>query len=199
MVKMAKLKDVYTLVVVSMLSALSFVGMLIQIPFWMTPWLKFDLSEIFAILGAIIYGPWIGLLIVGIKNILHYLLKSGDLIGVSMNFFAVGTMVVIVGYAKILADRAKNLKTQYVYIAFGLIIGIIVRVIIMVPINWLAILYTPYKDAFMTDKGFNWEFARLYIYTNTTVFNGVQGLVSTTIAIPLMVAWNNIFGEKMEI
>ncbi|MEZ4813387.1 MAG: ECF transporter S component [Caldisericia bacterium] len=197
---MARLRDVYTLVVVSMLSALSFVGMLIQIPFWMTPWLKFDLSEIFAILGAIIYGPWIGLLIVGIKNVLHYLLKSGDVIGVTMNFFAVGTMVIIVGYAKILAERTKNLKTQYIYIGCGLIIGIIVRVIIMVPINWLAILYVPlYRDVFTADGVFNWDFARVYIYTNTTVFNGVQGLVSTAIAIPLMVAWNNIFGEKLEI
>lgn len=195
---MKALRDVKSITVLAVLSALSFVGMYIQIPFWMAPWLKFDLSEIFCVISAIIFGPWIGLLVVAIKNLLHMMFDFNP-IGHAMNFIAVGSMTVIIGVSyNIIRKRVDNIVNKYIWLAVCITIGVLIRIIVMVPVNWLAILYTPYKDAFMTDQGFNWVFARAYVYTTTTVFNSVQGLVTLVISIPLYVFWHNVIRSRIE-
>ncbi|MCK5743207.1 MAG: ECF transporter S component [Caldisericia bacterium] len=194
---MGATKQIKSMVIIALLSALSFAGTFIQLSFWLAPWLKFDLSEIFCILGGIIFGPWIGLLIVGLKNVLR-LMVSPDLIGHAMNFFAVGTMTVIVGYFCLLAKkRNKQPAERYSWIVAGLILGIIVRIGIMIPINWVAILYTPYKEVFMVDGVYNWGFARAYVYTTTTIFNGIQGVVSAVLVTPLLLVWEKVLRPSL--
>jgi len=196
---MGATKQIRSMVIIALLSALSFAGMFIQFSFWLAPWLKFDLSEIFCILGGIIFGPWIGLLIVGLKNSLH-MMVSPDPIGHAMNFFAVGTMTVIVGYFCLLAKkRNKQPAERYPWIVAGLIVGLIARIGIMIPVNWVAVLYTPYKEVFMTEAGYNWEFARAYVYTTTTIFNGIQGVVSAVLVTPLLLVWEKVLRPNLSL
>lgn len=195
---MGATKQIKSMVIIALLSALSFVGMYIQVSFWLAPWLKFDLSEIFCLLGGIIFGPWIGLLIVGMKNVLHYLLGSGQLIGVSMNFIAVGTMTLIVGFVWKRAKNEKNARTRYNKLIIGLIIAVIIRIVIMIPTNWLILLFTFYGDNFIIAGTRSLNGAGIvYLYIHNPVFNVIQGILSSILLMPLFYTWERILRPSL--
>lgn len=59
------------------LSALAFLLYLIEFPLpFFPPFLKIDLGDLPAVIGALALGPWAGVLIELIKNILHFLTRS---------------------------------------------------------------------------------------------------------------------------
>ncbi|HBF76360.1 MAG TPA: ECF transporter S component, partial [Clostridiaceae bacterium] len=70
-------KNLNKLVKISVLSALSFVLMLIEFPLPIFPeFLKIDLGDIPAIIGGFALGPFAGFLIELIKNLLHLLVTK---------------------------------------------------------------------------------------------------------------------------
>ncbi|HOO96268.1 MAG TPA: ECF transporter S component [Caldisericia bacterium] len=189
---MYKRWDARKISIIGLLSALAFVGMFVQISFPLAPFLKFDLSEIFCLLGGIVLGPISGLIIVVIKSFLHYVIIEPEIFGHVMNVIAVGTMTIVASYAYIFSQKVRgSSKVQNFWFAGGLVVAIIARTAIMIPANWLAILYTPYKDHFMLNGVFNWEFAGIYVYTQSLFFNLIQGVASAALFTPLLLLWNN--------
>lgn len=72
---------------VSILSALSFLIMLLEFPLPLLPaFLKIDLSEIPVLLGTFALGPLAGLAIELVKNLLHLTISSTAGIGELANF-----------------------------------------------------------------------------------------------------------------
>ncbi len=66
-----------SMVKISLLSAISFVLMLFEFPLGIFPeFLKIDLSDLPALIGGFALGPVAGVIIIGIKNVLHFLIKS---------------------------------------------------------------------------------------------------------------------------
>ena len=62
---------------IGILSALAFLLFLFEFPLpFFPPFLQIDLGDIPAIIGALALGPWVGVAIQLIKNILHLLLRS---------------------------------------------------------------------------------------------------------------------------
>lgn len=86
------------LVKISMLSAVSIVLMMFEIGFPIFPsFLKMDLSDLPALIGAVSMGPMAGVLIELIKNILHLLKTSTAGVGEVANFLVGIAFVVPIG------------------------------------------------------------------------------------------------------
>ncbi|WP_026882177.1 ECF transporter S component [Clostridium akagii] len=106
---------------VAMLSVIGFLLMFIEIPIPIFPtFLKLDISDLPALIGAFIFGPVAGIVIELIKNILHGLFVGGSaFIGEFANFVA-GALL---ASTAALIYRRKKTKANAV---FGLITGVIV-------------------------------------------------------------------------
>ncbi|SHH28208.1 ECF transporter S component [Thermosipho atlanticus] len=128
--------------IIGVFSALAFVVMYIEFPiFPAVNFLKYDPSDIMALLIAFIYSPTTGILVLAIKDVLFYLFKSGDIVGIIMNFVA-GVLFILpaaIIYAK--KGRAREI--------FGYIIGVasatggmVLLNMVVVPFYWKVPLET---------------------------------------------------------
>ncbi len=186
---MANLKPTKKLVVAALLVALSLAGMMFQVSYPVNPYLKFDLSEIFCILGGILLGPWVGLMIVALKSYLHLLLGSYDIIGHTMNVLAVGSMVVV---TSLIFRPFRTNKNRWGWLVFALLMGVIVRTLIMIPANLLVIKlwwgsYFPDMNA-----------ALFFVYIAAVSFNLIQGVASGIVAMPLLKAFETYILQQGE-
>jgi len=79
---------------IGIFSALATILMFLEFPiFPQASFLKYDPSEIPALILSFLFGPGAGMLVVLVKDVLFFLLKSGDPVGIAMNA-AVGMMFV---------------------------------------------------------------------------------------------------------
>lgn len=121
---------------ISILSAAAFLVMFIEFPLPIFPdFLKIDFSDVPALIAAFAFGPLFGVIVEGMKNLLHLLAKGGTLgIGELANFIVGSSLVYTAGliYRK---DRTKK----------GAIISLIVGVIVMVIIAAIGnyVLFLP--------------------------------------------------------
>lgn len=95
---------------ISLLSAVALILMYIDFPILpMFPWLKIDLSDVPALLGAFGFGPLAGVLIELIKNLLIVLVKGTQtgLVGETANFL-VGVALILP--ASLVYKRNRNKK-----------------------------------------------------------------------------------------
>lgn len=106
------------------------------IPFLPFPWLKIDLSDIPALMGAFAFGPMAGIVVELIKNLLILIVKgtSTYFVGELANFI-VG--VSLVAPAAWVYHRNKSRKNALLGMALGTlsieIIGIIANVYLLLP------------------------------------------------------------------
>ena len=124
------------LVKISILSAAAFLLMFfIEIPLPIFPeFLKLDISDLPAILGAFALGPAAGIYIEALKNIFHAIAKPGTMgIGELANFVVGGAFVFTVGII-------YNLKKDRTHALYGLAAGIIVMVIVAAIGNYFVFL-----------------------------------------------------------
>lgn len=111
------------------LSGLAFITMLIEIPFPLAPWLKFDLSETIVVYAMLIGGPMVGIVVSGGKSVLHFILSGSNSGGVGQ-------------LAAFIAACAFSLPVYYIYkknknIVMGLIASCISLSVVMILLNWV--------------------------------------------------------------
>lgn len=130
-------KNTSKMIKVSLLSALALILMYLDFPVIpIFPWLKIDLSDVPALLGAFGFGPSAGVLIELIKNILVILIKgsSTGLVGEVANFL-VGVALILP--ASVMYHRNKNKKSAILGMTLGLVcievVGIIANVYFLLP------------------------------------------------------------------
>lgn len=130
-------KNTSKMIKISLLSALALILMYLDFPVIpIFPWLKIDLSDVPALLGAFGFGPSAGVLIELIKNILIILIKgsSTGLVGEIANFL-VGVALIVP--ASIMYHRNKNKKSAILGMILGLVcievVGIIANVYFLLP------------------------------------------------------------------
>lgn len=136
------------MVQIAILSALSFLLMMLEFPIpFMPPWLKIDLSEIPIIFAGFSMGPVAGIFVALIKNVLHFILKNND-----------GTMVgeiasFLVGVALIVPAAIiyrKNPSKKQMLIA--LTVGSVVMIIVATLLNYFVLLPVYAKIFMPMDK-----------------------------------------------
>jgi len=120
---------------ISMLSVIAFLLMFLELatPFF-PPFLKIDISDLPALIGAFALGPIAGVLIELIKNILHGIFVGGTaFIGEFANFLVGSVFVVAAG---IFYSKNKSRKTAI----FAMAIGTVLMTITASVLNFYVLL-----------------------------------------------------------
>lgn len=131
--------NVRYLAVTAMLSAVAFVLMFFD--FWIPVvpnFIKMDLSELPALIGAFAMGPSSGILVCLVKNLLHLTISSTGGVGEICNFILGAAFVLPAG---LIYKRRKTRKNAIV----GSVVGSIVMAVVSVPANYL-IVYPVYYN-----------------------------------------------------
>ncbi|HLR67857.1 ECF transporter S component [Virgibacillus alimentarius] len=176
------------LVILALLGTISLILFFLNFPLpFLPPYLKIDFSEVPALMAALIFSPFAGVIVVAIKNIL-YLAVTGaaDPIGVIANIIA-GVMFVVP--VAILYHKYKGVKS----IISGLVSGTIIMAIGMSILNYLLILpaYAWFMGWEMTDK-VKW----LTIIGGVLPFNAIKGIVIGLLFVPLFIKMRSWIEQK---
>lgn len=159
-------KRLNKMIKISLLSAIAFILMYVEIPVIPAfPWLRMDLSDVPALMGAFAFGPLIGVIIELFKNILIILFKgtATGLVGELANFL-VGISLVLP--ASIVYHRKKSKKTAII----GMILGFLSIEVVAILVNMYILL--PAFGMHMVGK----ELIN-YIVFGLIPFNGVKAII----------------------
>ena len=137
---------VRVITVTGVLSAVAFLLQLIEIPLpmLMPTFIKFDFSDLPALIGSFALGPICGIVIELIKNVLHALLATGSFGVGELSNFVLGA--VFVGVAGCIYRRSRSKKGALI----ASLTGAIVMAAISFPSN-LFIVYPVYYQ-FMPEE-----------------------------------------------
>ena len=125
--------NIHTLVSVGVLSACAFVLQFFEITVPLVPsFLKFDFSDLPALIGAFALGPVNGILVELVKNILH-MMDSGSFGVGELSNFLLGA--VFVGTAGLIYRKQKNKKGALIA-SFA---GAAAMAVLSVPINYYVV------------------------------------------------------------
>lgn len=110
--------NVRYMTVTAMLSAVAFALMFFEfsIPFLVPSFIQMDLSELPALIGAFAMGPWYGVLICLIKNLIHLLITTTGGVGELSNFILGAAFVLPAG---LIYQRKKTKKNAVIGSVFG--------------------------------------------------------------------------------
>jgi riboflavin transporter FmnP len=137
-------QNVRVLAGTAMLSALAFVLQYFEIAIPIMPsFIKFDFSDLPALLGAFAYGPVSGILIELIKNLIHCAVSQSATVGELSNFILGAVFAGTAG----LIYKAK--KTKKMALA-GAIIGSVVMGLVSFPSNYFIVY--PFYYNFMPEE-----------------------------------------------
>lgn len=137
-----KRPNIRYMTVTAMLSAVAFALMFFEfsIPFLVPSFIQMDLSELPALIGAFAMGPWYGVLICLIKNLIHLLITTTGGVGELSNFILGAAFVLPAG---MIYQRKKTKKNAII----GSFLGAAFMAVLSVLSNYF-IVYPAYT-AFM--------------------------------------------------
>lgn len=130
-----KVSKVNKMVVLAALSSVSFLLMMLEIPYPGFVFLNIDFSDVPAIIAAVVFGPAAGIIVEGLKNILHYLIKSsatGVPVGELANFISGVLYILPIAFIYKKITTAKG-------VAAGLALGTLSMTVIMSILNYYVI------------------------------------------------------------
>lgn len=165
-----KQKDTVYLVKIALLSAIAYIVFLMEFPIpFFPPFLEIDLSDVVAILGGIILGPFAAFIIEAIKNVLRAIFMNSGTggIGELANFF-VGVAYVV---PFCLLFRLNNIKS----FILGSISGILSMTFVAITINYIIMipLYT----------GINSHAVKMNMVLYTYIpFNIIKGIIISIVS-----------------
>ena len=128
-----------------MLSAVSFILMFLDfpIPFLMPSFIKMDVSELPALIGAFAMGPLCGVLICLVKNLLHLLISTTGGVGELSNFLLGVAFVLPAG---LIYRHRKSKKSALL----GSLLGAVIMGVFSVVSNYFLVY--PVYYAFMPEE-----------------------------------------------
>ena len=123
--------NINKMVKVSLLTGIAFILMFIEIPIVpIFPWLKMDVSDVPALMGAFAFGPLTGILIEFLKVVMHFLLTGSSTGGVGeVANFMIG--VSFIAPASLIYWKSKSKKTAIV----GMIVGLLAMEVVAILAN----------------------------------------------------------------
>lgn len=176
--------NIRLLVGTGMLSGLAFVLQYLELQIPLMPWfIKFDFSDLPALIGAFAYGPLVGVIVEFIKNLLHCTVTQSFTVGELSNFILGAVFTATAG---LIYKKNKAKKGAII----GAVVGSVVMGIISFPSN-LFIVYPAYAkftpmneiiDAYsklLPSVGKLWQALLIF----NVPFTIVKGLISTLITV----------------
>lgn len=177
-----KKTNVTKLVTMAMLTAIAFALYMFEIPLISFGFLKYDLSDIAALIGGIYLGPVAGVAIEFMKNLIHVFTKG---LGSTMGFgdlmnFIVGSAY-IVPFVFCYKSFSKKMK-KAVAILISAVIGCVALVGLGAAANYfIAPLYFKYFVGQVITE----EFLMTYLVSATSL-NIVKGAILSVVAYPVI-------------
>ncbi|BCZ44648.1 riboflavin transporter [Clostridium gelidum] len=167
-------KNTNKMVKISLLSAIALILMYFDFPIPFLPaWLKIDLSDVPALLGAFGFGPLAGVLIELIKNILIVLVKGTQtgLVGETANFI-IGVALILP--ASFVYSRNKSKK--------GAILGMVLGAVCMEVVAIIANVYflLPAYGMQMSSAE-----SMKYVIMGLLPFNGIKSILVSVLTYAL--------------
>ena len=155
-----KQNKVRNLAMVGMLSAVSFILMFLDfsLPMVIPSFIKMDISELPALIGAFAMGPVEGVLICLVKNLIHLVRTETGGIGEMCNFLLGASFVFSAG----VIYKFKKTRTGALV---GSLIGAIVMGVISVPCNYF--LTYPFYTKFMPMEAIIGAYQAIYPKVHT--------------------------------
>ena len=133
--------NVRYMTVTAMLSAVAFALMFFEfsIPFLVPSFIQMDLSELPALIGAFTMGPWYGVIICLIKNLIHLLITTTGGVGELSNFILGAAFVLPAG---LIYQRKKTKKNAVI----GSVLGAAFMALLSVASNYFIVypVYTAF-------------------------------------------------------
>jgi riboflavin transporter FmnP len=175
----------------SLLSTIGFLLMFVEVPLPMFPaFLKIGVSEIPALIGAILFGPLAGVAVELIKNVLHFLLVSPDGMGIGelSNFIAGSTFVIVSVFFM------RKLWQSKINFWIGMIAGTLAMAFIMSVANYFIfipafayVMGMSVSDIIGWSQRANSSITNLWALILYAIlpFNLIKGLVETVITYPI--------------
>lgn len=179
-----------TMVKTAVLSVLAFLIMYFEMPLWFTPpFLKVDLSDIPALIGAFALGPIAGVVIELIKNILNLAIEGTTTaaVGELANFF-VGSIFVFT--AGIIYQKNRKFKSAVI----GMVVATITMTLIASVLNYYFLIpfyaklfgvsVDQYVELGAQVNRFVTDYKSFILY-GIIPFNFLKGIMVSAITIPL--------------
>ncbi|MBE3595691.1 MAG: ECF transporter S component [Hydrogenibacillus sp.] len=179
-------------VTVAMMGALAFVMQFFDFPLPAFPsFLKVDFSEVPALAVALMYGPWSGIGVEGLKNVLHYLFKGSETgipVGQAANFLAGSVLVVI---TSTVYRRRRTGKALF----GGLFLGTLAMAAFMSLANYWVIF-----PVYITLLGFPMDRADVlpFVLTFVAPFNVIKGGLVTAVFMVVYVRLRHVIERTSE-
>ena len=133
--------NVRYMTVTAMLSAVAFALIFFEfsIPFLVPSFIQMDLSELPALIGAFAMGPWYGVIICLIKNLIHLLITTTGGVGELSNFILGAAFVLPAG---LIYQRKKTKKNAVI----GSVLGAAFMALLSVASNYFIVypVYTAF-------------------------------------------------------
>ena len=176
--------NIRLLVGTGMLGGLAFVLQYLEFPIPIMPFfIRFDFSDLPALIGAFAYGPLAGVIVEFIKNLLHCTVTQSFTVGELSNFIL---GAVFTGTAGLIYKKNKTKKGAII----GAIVGSVIMGILSFPSNLIIVYqayekYTPINeimDAYsklLPSVGKLWQALLIF----NVPFTIVKGLISTLITV----------------
>ena len=165
--KVSKLLDIKTIVLIGVLSALSYVLMIFPkipgiIPAF--PFLDIDFSDVPALLASVAASPVAGVIVVLIKNILHLTVTSTGGVGELSNFICGGALVFTCGITT--KYMFRNMRNKF-KLPITLVIATIAQLIAAVLGNYFLMIPLYNIQAM----------AKIYILSGVLPFNIIKDVL----------------------
>ncbi|MEX2356521.1 MAG: ECF transporter S component [Thermaerobacterales bacterium] len=136
------------------------------------PFLRYNPGDVMVILASVSLGPWGGVMAAIMKNVLVFLMRGSNPIGLMMNFIATAALAVVVGYIFRFRPGLPGLLT-------GGSLGALLAAAVMIPANLLVVPFL---------HGIPYDVVLSMILPVYIPFNLLKGAISTGLAIPLFLA-----------
>ncbi|MGL4980939.1 MAG: ECF transporter S component, partial [Fusobacteriaceae bacterium] len=128
------MKKTKNIAMIGVLGALAFILMMIEIPFPIAPWLKFDFSDLVVLFGGLVGGYLVSVGITIIKLVLNIMIKGTQTAGIGEITSFLATMSYVLPVIYIYKRKKK--------IVLGLFIGTFSLTILLIMLNYLYV--TPF-------------------------------------------------------
>ncbi|MET1013375.1 MAG: ECF transporter S component [Paenisporosarcina sp.] len=169
-----------SMIVIGMLSSISFVLMLLNFPLpALPPFLKVDFSDVPALIAAITMGPVAGILVALFKNVLYWIF-SGSPTGVpvgEMANFATSILFMLPVYA--IYRKISSSKG----LAIGLVAGVLAMTIGMSVLNYFVFL--PMYTYFLNAPALTGAAMKDTIVLGILPFNLIKGILLSAVVFML--------------
>ncbi|MCR4925184.1 MAG: ECF transporter S component [Clostridiales bacterium] len=176
----------FRLVLLAMFSALATILYFIEVPLGMEH-LKMDLSDIVALAGSVFYGPFFGIGVELIKNLIHLAIKG---LGSQMGFgnlmnFIVGCAYIVpftLLYNKLCKNNEKTRKNKIISFVVTAVVSVISIVAVGIGANYfIDPLFFRYFMHFELTSETLWP-----AIWSATLLNVIKGVTLSVVAYPLI-------------